>query len=217
MSHYVCTTRRFFLQGSALLSCSALLTGPADAQAANSFRSVQAYLNEIMAFDKAGGPGKGVADRPSALKALENMQKLVPAVTQEIAAFLKGLAKPGEASAFDADVVNYMQTRKAPPRIVEMGKQAGGAVAVLRRTNAVLKADINNRRRALGLRKMSDMGLLEKFLAALNPIGRAEAIEGFCGIVHFWTWVTVRSMEKVTGTASGSSDSVLESANKNCY
>lgn len=217
MSHYVRTTRRFVLQGSALLPCLAMLTGPAAAQAANGFRSVDAYLNAVVAFDKAGGPGKGVADRPGALKALEEMQRLAPAVTLEITAFLKELAKTGEARAFDADVVDYIQTRKAPPRIVEMGKQAGGAVAVLRKTDALLKADLNNRRRALGLRRMSDMGLLEEFLAALNPIGRAEALENACSVVHFWMWATVRAMEKVTKTGNTvSSDHILESANKNC-
>ena len=77
---------------------------------------------------------------------------------------------------------------------------------------------INDRRKALGLRRMSATNLLGEFLAALNPIGRAEAIEGFCGIVHFWTWATVRAMEKVSGTGSTvSSDLALESANKNCY
>jgi hypothetical protein len=105
-----------------------MMSGPADAQAAHGIRSVEAYLNAVVAFEKASGPGKGVADRSAALKALENMQKLAPAATAEIAAFLKELAKTGAASAFDADVVSYMQTRKAPPRIVEIGKRAGGAV-----------------------------------------------------------------------------------------
>jgi hypothetical protein len=55
-------------------------------------------------------------------------------------------------------------------------------------------------------------------LAALNPIGRAEALEGPCAIVHFWMWVTVRSMEKLTNTENTvSSDNILASANKNCY
>jgi|SRR5438105_749416 len=170
-----------------------------------------------VAFDKAGGPGKGVADRPAAVKALEEMQKLAPAVTLEIAALLKELAKSGDARAFDADVVDYMQKRKAPPRIVEIGKRAGGAVAVLRRTDALLKTDINDRRKALGLRRMSATNLLGEFLAALNPMGRAEALENPCSIVHFWMWATVRTMEKVTGTGNTvSSDLVLESANKNC-
>ena len=210
-------TRRYVLQGSAALSCLAIMCGPADAQAAHSVRNVEAYLNAVVAFDKAGGPGKGVADRPAAVKTLEEMQKLVPAVTLEIAALLKELAKTGDARAFDADVVEYMQKRKAPPRIVEIGKRAGGAVAVLRRTDALLKADINDRRKALGLRRMSATNLLGEFLAALNPMGRAEALENPCSIVHFWMWATVRTMEKVTGTGNTvSSDLVLESANKNC-
>ena len=217
MSNSKLLTRRYVLQGFAALSCLATTSDPADAQAAHGVRSVEAYLNAVVAFDKAAGPGKGVDDRPGALKALEEMQKLAPAVAAEIAAFLKELAKSGGASTFNADVVEYMRTRKAPARIVGIGKQAGGAVAVLRRTDALVRADIDDRRRALGLRRMSTNRLGE-FLAALSPIGRAEALEGFCGVVHFWMWATVRAMEKVTNTDNTvSSDNILQSANKNCY
>src|SRR5205085_11087570 len=40
-------TRRYVLQGSAALSCLAMMCGPADAQAAHSVRNVEAYLNAV--------------------------------------------------------------------------------------------------------------------------------------------------------------------------
>lgn len=210
-------TRRAILGGSALLLCAGQISEPAAAQTKPGAQKLEAFLNAMVAFNKAGGTGKGVANRPGALNALEQMQKLAPAAEAEIAAFCKNLAETGKEREFDAGVLDFMRARKAPQRLIDMGEHADGAVAVLRKTNSIIKADINNRRNALGLHHMSAKDLLEDLLAALNPIGRAEALENPCSIVHYWMWVTVRVMETATKTGNTvSSDHILESANKNC-